>query len=159
MSSESSWSCIFGRLFCGGVDVLVVGSDVVVIPDSVLIGSEYPPASQGVRFLVGVVFDPSAFFCCSAAFAFNNEVTSILTVNSVEFLPPSDIPSVLPFSHRPVECPGNIFVQSWVCSDVRRSYGDQPSESRLLNFQIPSTVVRSQKGMSRICRFNLLRSR
>jgi hypothetical protein len=49
----------------------------------VLIGSEYPPASQGVRFLVGV-FEASPFsifLCCSAAteFAFSRDVTSILS--------------------------------------------------------------------------------
>ena len=49
-------------------------------------GIAYPPASHGVRLLVGVSRVLCIFFCCSAAAAaaapeFSNEATSILAIS------------------------------------------------------------------------------
>jgi hypothetical protein len=110
----------------------------------VLIGSEYPPASHGVRFLVGVVFAPSPFFCCSAAFAFNNEVTSILRTGQVVILPPDNIPCVT-FSHI------GLLSNLAKCSrGLDAGQGDDMQLGRLNPWDIslsksPSKVVRSRE--------------
>jgi hypothetical protein len=83
--------------------VVLVDEDDAGAVDKVLIGNEYPPASHGVRFRVEVVFaDASPFFCCSAAFSFSNEVTSILTPSQMiskcqlrSLIEPSDNPHKL----------------------------------------------------------------
>jgi len=117
------------------------GGDVgLVFDDIVLIGNEYPPASQGVR-LRGCVLETSPCFCCSTALepAFNSDVTSILTSLSSTTVPPMfvvslNILSSVTFSN---ELSTDIVFESVEVSRLRTLESGRPIQdinlSRLLN--------------------------
>jgi hypothetical protein len=133
------------------------GGDVgLVFDDIVLIGNEYPPASQGVR-LRGCVLETSPCFCCSTALepAFNSDVTSILTSCRARLFPRcSSFPSIS--SHQLLfQLNSQQILYSKVSKCPDSEHWRVAVRFKILTFRGSSMLMPSTRGTSRICRFNL----